>query len=382
MIFSEAERFRPSHAMSFAGRILRRLRLDGPLMVALLLLAGAGLFVLYSAGGQQVGQVIRQLIRVGVALTALLMVAQIPPKYLRMWSPWLYLAGMIMLILVLVMGASGKGAQRWLDLGLIRFQPAEIMKLAVPMMAAWVLHDRRLPPNAKDLLKLLVIILLPTILIATQPDLGTAALVGVSGLFVLFLGGLSWRLMGALALSIAGLAPLLWHFMHAYQKNRILMLFNPEADPLGNGWNIIQSKIAVGSGGLYGKGWLNGTQAHLEFLPERSTDFILAVYAEEFGLLGVICLFCLYLYIIGRSLSIATSAKDSYCRLLAGSLSLTFCIYVLVNGGMVSGLLPVVGVPLPLVSYGGTALVSLLASFGVIMSVYSHRKFLGGQGVP
>lgn len=376
MIFIEAEQFRPNRALSFAGRLLRKLCIDGPLLIALLLLAGAGLFVLYSAGGQQTDLVLRQLLRVGVALAALLVVAQIPPKYLRMWSPWLYLAGMIMLILVLVTGASGKGAQRWLDLGLFRFQPAEIMKLAVPMMAAWVLHSRRLPPDAKDLLKLLVIILLPTILIATQPDLGTALLICASGILLILLAGLSGRfilLAGGLAM---GALPLLWHFMRDYQKQRVLTFLNPETDPLGSGYHIIQSKIAIGSGGVFGKGWLNGSQAHLEFLPERSTDFIFAVLGEEFGLLGLLSMLVVYLFVVSRGLYIAVHGQDTFCRLLAGSISLTFFIYVFVNAGMVTGLLPVVGIPLPLVSYGGTSMVTLMVGFGMLMSFQSHRKLL------
>ncbi|MCH7895018.1 MAG: rod shape-determining protein RodA [Proteobacteria bacterium] len=362
--------------MSFAGRLLRKLCIDGPLLIALLLLAGAGLFVLYSAGGQQVDLVLRQLLRIGVALAALLVVAQIPPKYLRMWSPWLYLAGMLMLILVLVTGASGKGAQRWLDLGLFRFQPAEIMKLAVPMMAAWVLHSRRLPPDARDLLKLLVIIMLPTILIATQPDLGTALLICASGILLVMLAGLSVRfilLAGGLAM---GALPVLWHFMLDYQKQRVLTFLNPETDPLGSGYHIIQSKIAIGSGGVFGKGWLNGSQAHLEFLPERSTDFIFAVLGEEFGLLGLLSMLIAYLFVVSRGLYIAVNGQDTYCRLLAGSISLTFFIYVFVNAGMVTGLLPVVGIPLPLVSYGGTSMVTLMVGFGMLMSFQSHRKLL------
>ncbi len=353
---------------------------DGGLLVALLVCAAVGLMILYSASGSDLSAIGKQCVRLGLGVAVLLIIARIPPQQMRNWTPAFYAAGMVLLVLVEAIG-EGRGAQRWLDLGLIRFQPSELMKLAAPMMLAWYLHGRVLPPRIRDVALCLVMVAVPAVLIARQPDLGTAVLVAVSGLFVLFLAGMSWRLIGTLVALVAALAPVLWHFMHDYQKSRILMLIDPESDPLGTGWNIIQSKIAVGSGGLYGKGWLNGTQAHLEFLPERSTDFILAVYAEEFGLLGIVCLFVLYLFIIGRALSIATRAKDSYCRLLAGSLSLTFCVYVLVNGGMISGLLPVVGVPLPLVSYGGTSLVSLLASFGVIMSVYSHRRLLGGQGV-
>jgi rod shape determining protein RodA len=250
------------------------------------------------------------------------------------------------------------------------------MKLAVPMMMAWYLHPRRLPPESVSILVSSAIIIIPAVLIARQPDLGTALLVAVSGGFALFLSGLQLRVIFGMAALAAATAPALWLVMHEYQRNRVRTFLDPESDPLGSGWNIIQSKIAVGSGGMTGKGWLNGTQSRLEFIPERHTDFILAVLSEELGLLGVLFLFAIYLFITGRGLYIASMARTTYARLLAGSLSLTFAVYVLVNAGMVSGLLPVVGVPLPLVSYGGTSVVTLLAGFGILMSIYGHRNFI------
>jgi rod shape determining protein RodA len=316
-----------------------------------------------------------QLVRLGVALTTLLLVAQFSPDFLRRWTPWGYIAGLILLVLVLTTGEVGQGARRWLDLG-IRFQPSEIMKLAVPMMTAWYLHDRQLPPRPGQLLILAVMIVVPTLLIARQPDLGTSILIAASGVIVIILAGLSLRLMiGLGVLSIPG-AYILWQFMADYQKQRVLTLLDPGSDPLGAGYNIIQSKIAIGSGGLFGKGWTNGSQAQLEYLPERDTDFIFAVMGEEFGLLGLLSLLCLYMFVVGRGLYIALQAQDSYSRLLAGSISLTFFVYVFVNTAMVTGIIPVVGVPLPLVSFGGTSMVTLMAGFGILMSIHSHRKLL------
>ena len=283
--------------------------------------------------------------------------------------------GIVLLLATWVFG-TGRATSRWLDLGLIRFQPSEIMKLAVPMMVAWYLHPRRLPPDVASVLVSTAILLFPAVLIARQPDLGTALLVAISGGFALFLSGLRWRFILGIAGLAAAAAPALWFLMKDYQRQRVLTFLDPESDPLGNGWNIIQSKIAVGSGGVLGKGWLNGTQSRLEFIPERHTDFILAVLSEEFGLLGVLFLFAIYLFIAGRGLYVASMARTTYARLLAGSLSLTFFVYVLVNAGMVSGLLPVVGVPLPLISYGGTSIVTLLAGFGILMSIYGHRNFI------
>jgi rod shape determining protein RodA len=350
-------------------------RLDVPLLLGLLLLMAAGLAVLYSASGENLDEVLGQATRMGVGLLALLVFSLVPPHILRTWSPWLYGAGIAMLIATWLVGV-GRSANLWLDLGIIHFQPSELMKLALPMTLAWYFHPRSLPPNLPMTLAAFVLLAAPAVLIARQPDLGTALLVGLSGCIVIFLAGLGWRwifgLLGLAALSM----PALWMVMHDYQKNRVLTFLDPSSDPLGTGWNIIQSKIAVGSGGWTGKGWLNGTQSRLEYIPERHTDFILAVLSEEFGLLGVLLLVSCYVFIIGRSLYIASLAKDTYSRLLAGTLAFTFAVYVLVNAGMVSGILPVVGVPLPLVSYGGTSIVTLLAGFGMLMSVYGHRRFM------
>jgi len=350
-------------------------QLDVPLLLGLLGLMAAGLVVLYSASGGDISAVYRQSVRIGIGLIALLILSQIPPHILRIWTPWLYALGLVLLLGTWLFG-TGRGASRWLDLGLIRFQPSEIMKLAVPMMSAWYLHPRPLPPGLKHVLLVALIIVSPAVLIAGQPDLGTAVLVVASGLFVLYFAGLQWRLIAGFVGLAAVAAPVLWLVMHEYQRQRVRTFLNPESDPLGSGWNIIQSKIAVGSGGLFGKGWLNGTQSRLEFIPERHTDFILAVLSEEFGLLGVLLLLALYLFIVGRGLYLAGLASTAYGRLLAGSLCLTFFLYVLVNAGMVSGLLPVVGVPLPLISYGGTSIVTLLAGFGIVMSIYGHRNFI------
>jgi rod shape determining protein RodA len=280
-----------------------------------------------------------------------------------------------LLILVLQTGEVGQGAQRWLDLG-IRFQPSEIMKLAVPMMAAWYLHDRQLPPRFLDIVIIGALIVLPTTLIAIQPDLGTSLLVATAGVLVIVLAGLSMRVMLLMGVASIPGAMVLWNFMQDYQKQRVLTLLNPDSDPLGAGYNIIQSKIAIGSGGLFGKGWTNGSQAQLEFLPERDTDFIFAVMGEELGLLGVLSLLGLYVFIVGRALYIAIQARDTFSRLLAGSIGLTFFVYVFVNTAMVTGLVPVVGIPLPLVSFGGTSMVTLMAGFGILMSIHNHRKLL------
>jgi rod shape determining protein RodA len=357
------------------ARAMRRLHIDGPLLGGLLLISALGLIVLYSAVGESMRLWMNQLIRLGAALVAMFVVAQIPPGFLRRWTPWAYVGGLILLTLVLLTGEVSQGARRWLDLG-IRFQPSEIMKLAVPMMAAWYLHDRQIPPRFSQILIIAVISVVPTVLIARQPDLGTALLIAASGIIVIVLAGVSIRLMLALAvLSVPG-AYGLWQFMQDYQKQRVLTLLNPDSDPLGAGYNIIQSKIAIGSGGLFGKGWTNGSQAQLEFLPERDTDFIFAVMGEELGLLGVLTLIALYMFVVGRGLYIAIQAPDTYSRLLAGSISLTFFVYVFVNTAMVTGLVPVVGIPLPLVSFGGTSMVTLMAGFGILMSIHSHRKLL------
>lgn len=350
-------------------------RLDPVLLFLLTMIICAGLAVLYSASGQDMGMVNRQGIRLGFGLVVMLVISQVPPRVLRAWTPWLYGLGVAMLLATLVLGV-GRGTQRWLDFGLFRFQPSELMKLAVPMMVAWYLHTRVLPPDWKSIAVSFGILLVPTLLIYRQPDLGTALLVAASGVFTLYLAGLSWRVLFSFAGLATAAAPVLWLVMREYQRDRVRTFLNPEADPLGHGWNIIQSKIAVGSGGVTGKGWLNGTQSNLEFIPERHTDFILAVLSEEFGLIGVTVLMLCYMLIIMRGLYIASLARDTGSRLLAGALSLTLFVYVLVNGGMVSGVLPVVGVPLPLISYGGTSAVTLLAGFGMMMSIYGHRKFI------
>jgi len=361
--------------LSDFASLMRRLHIDGPLVGGLVLICGLGLFVLYSAVGESNRLLMNQAARLGIAFVGMLVVAQLPPDFLRRWTPWGYLAGLALLVLVLVSGEVGQGARRWLNLG-IRFQPSEAMKLGVPMMAAWYLHDRQLPPRLGQILIIAVAIFVPTVLIANQPDLGTALLIAASGVIVVILAGMSFRLIvGMGVLAIPG-ALVLWNFMKDYQKQRVLTLLDPDSDPLGAGYNIIQSKIAIGSGGLFGKGWTNGSQAQLEFLPERDTDFIFAVLAEEFGLFGVLTLLALYIFVIGRGLYIAVQAQDTYSRLLAGSISLTFLVYVFVNTAMVTGLIPVVGVPLPLVSFGGTSMVTLMAGFGILMSIHSNRKLL------
>jgi len=364
-----------SHPAKQTG-LLTGMHLDLPLLSGLILLCGFGLVVLYSAGDQQMPLVNRQLIRVALGFGLLIVMAQVPPFHLRLWSPWLFGAGILMLVAVLLFGDVGKGAQRWLDLGFFRFQPSEMLKLVVPMMIAWYLAEKRLPPKPQRLLVAFVLVMVPVLLIAKQPDLGTALLVASAGILVLFLAGISVRLMLSFAGIMAALAPVIWFFMRPYQRQRVLTFMNPESDPLGTGYHIIQSKIAIGSGGLFGKGWLNGTQSHLEFLPERSTDFIFAVMGEEFGLIGILMLLALYLFIILRGLFIATQAQDTFSRLVAGALTLEFFVYLMVNTGMVTGLLPVVGVPLPLVSYGGTSLVTILGGFGILMSIHTHRKLL------
>ena len=350
-------------------------RLDWTLLLALMLLAAFGLLVLYSASGEDLGAVYRQAARVGGGVVLMLGLSLVPPHVLRSWTPWLYGVGLVLLVLTLLAG-EGRGADRWLDLGLIRFQPSEIMKLAVPMMVAWFINPLSLPLSIRATLVAAILLGVPAALIADQPDLGTAMLIAVSGCITIFLAGLRWRYILGLSSLVAAALPAFWYMMHEYQRNRVRTFFDPESDPLGSGWNIIQSKIAVGSGGLLGKGWLNGTQSHLEFIPERHTDFILAVLAEEFGLLGVALLLVLYVVITARCIYIAGMAKDTYSRLLAGSLGFTFFVYVVVNCGMVSGLLPVVGVPLPMISFGGTSMVTLLAGFGIVMSIHGHRNFI------
>tara|TARA_R110000782_G_scaffold247075_1_gene333772 strand:- start:7749 stop:8840 length:1092 start_codon:yes stop_codon:yes gene_type:complete len=354
----------------------QRLHIDFPLFFGILVLCIIGLVVIYSAGGQDMNLVYRQAVKLLIALVGMVIVAQLPPAEIARWSFGLYVFGIALLILVIFYGDVGKGAQRWLDLKIFRFQPSELMKLSVPMMVAFYLADKSLPPRFTRVLAACVLITIPVLLIAKQPDLGTALLVATAGFSVLFIAGISWRLLTIMGgLGAAG-APILWYFMHDYQKRRVLTFLNPENDPLGAGYHTIQSKIAVGSGGFYGKGWLNGTQSHLEFLPERSTDFIFAVFCEEFGMLGVLFLLCIYLFIISRGLYIAINAQHTFGRLLASGLTLTFFVYIFVNMGMVTGQLPVVGVPLPLVSHGGTSMVTLMIGFGIIMAIHTHRRFL------
>lgn len=353
-----------------------RLHLDAPLLFSLITVSALGLIVLYSAGGGDIALVERQLVRLGIAFTGMLLVAQLSPGVLQRLTPWLFVLGVLFLLAVLIGGEISGGAQRWLNLYFVRFQPSEIMKLAVPMMVAWYLADTRLPPNRWQLLASATLIAVPMLMIAKQPDLGTALLIASSGFFVLFLAGLQWRLLAFFSVLLAAAAPLLWHFMHDYQRQRVITFLSPESDPLGSGYHIIQSKIAIGSGGLLGKGWMNGTQSQLNFLPERSTDFIFAVLGEEFGFFGILTLFALYTTIVVRGIMITIQAQDTYTRLLAGSLSMTFCVYFIVNTGMVTGLLPVVGLPLPMISYGGTSIVTLMAGFGILMSIQTHRKLL------
>ncbi|GAA5219217.1 rod shape-determining protein RodA [Corallincola platygyrae] len=354
-----------------------RMHIDMPLLIGLLVLMAVGLMVIYSAGGQEKALVIRQVTRLGIGLIVMLVVAQINPMSYQRWALPVFTVGVAMLVGVLLFGHVGKGAQRWLDLGFMKFQPSEVMKLAVPLMVAWFVARQPLPPRKRDLFVGAILVLMPTLLIAKQPDLGTSLLISASGIFVLFLAGASWRLIGFFGAAIAAFVPVLWFFlMHNYQRQRVLTFLNPESDPLGSGYHIIQSKIAIGSGGLWGKGWCHGTQSQLEFLPERHTDFIFAVFSEEFGLVGVLALLAIYLFIIVRGLMIAAQAQAAFSRLLAGSIVLTFFVYVFVNIGMVSGLLPVVGVPLPLVSYGGTSMVTLMAGFGILMAIHTHRRLI------
>nr|WP_024967396.1 peptidoglycan glycosyltransferase MrdB [Pantoea sp. IMH] len=344
------------------------------LIVALLVFSS---LVMWSASGQDPGMMERKLVQVAIGIVVMLVMAQIPPRVYEGWAPYLYIVCVILLIAVDAFGHISKGAQRWLDLGIVRFQPSEIAKIAVPLMVARFINRDICPPTLKNTGIALILIFMPTLLVAAQPDLGTSILIASSGLFVLFLSGMSWKLIAIAVALVAAFIPILWFFlMHDYQRDRVMMLLDPESDPLGAGYHIIQSKIAIGSGGLRGKGWLHGTQSQLEFLPERHTDFIFAVLAEELGLVGVLVLLLLYVLLIMRGLVMAARAQTTFGRVMAGGLMLIFFVYVFVNIGMVSGILPVVGVPLPLVSYGGSALIVLMAGFGIIMSIHTHRKLL------
>jgi rod shape determining protein RodA len=353
-----------------------RLHLDIPLLVGLGLLVGFGLFILYSASAEKSGLIYQQFTRLVFAFIVMIVVAQIPPHKYRMFAPWIFAISLIMLLIVLSAGAVSKGAQRWLSLGLFRIQPSEMLKLATPMILAWYLSDKQLPPSFKTLSACAGLIFIPVILIAKQPDLGTALIVTTTGIFILLLAGIKWRyVIGTVV--VAGLVmPIIWHFMHVYQRARVLTFLHPEKDRLGEGYHIIQSKIALGSGGLFGKGWLNGTQSHLHFLPEHATDFIFAVCGEELGFMGCLLLLIIFFYIVGRGLFISSQAQDTFTRLLAGSLVLTFFISLFINIGMVIGIIPVVGLPLPLISYGGTSMVVLMIEFGIIMSIHTHKKLL------
>jgi rod shape determining protein RodA len=374
--YSHANAFMHSPTPLQDRSMWRRFHIDPILLFALITVTSMGLAILYSASNGNTTLVVQQIGRLSLAYVVMIIVAQIPPVKFRLWVPWVFMAGFLLLIAVLVVGDIGKGARRWLDLGVLRFQPSEIMKLAIPMFVAWYLHERSLPPNWKDLGICSLAILLPVLLTAKQPDLGTAIMLAITGACVLFLAGMSWWLMFALMLAAAAALPVLWMVMHDYQRQRIITFLNPESDPLGAGYHIIQSKIAIGSGGIFGKGWLHGTQSHLNFLPEHATDFIFAVCGEEFGLIGGIILITAFLVVVARGLYIAAQAQDTFNRLVAGSLIMTFFLSIFINIGMVSGILPVVGVPLPLVSYGGTSMVTLMASFGVMMSIHTHRKLI------
>jgi rod shape determining protein RodA len=356
------------------ARRLNRVHLDPVLLAALLGIIAFGLVVLFSALGRDISAFDGQVVRIVGALLVMVIAAQLDPGFYLRWTPLLYASGLVMLVMVLMFGVIVKGSQRWLEIpGVARFQPSEIMKIAVPLMVAWYFNDRPLPPRLGHLIGAFGLTAAPALLVAVQPDLGTAILITAAGLAVIILAGLQWRWIIATAVAAAAAAPGLWYVMRDYQRDRILTLFDPERDPLGRGWNIIQSTTAIGSGGVFGKGLFEGTQSHLDFLPEGQTDFIIAVVAEELGLVGVVVLLVLYLVVIARGLYIATQARQTFGRLATGGITLTFFVYVFVNIAMVSGLLPVVGVPLPLVSYGGTSAITLLASFGIVMSIYTHR---------
>ncbi|WP_127471051.1 rod shape-determining protein RodA [Thiomicrorhabdus aquaedulcis] len=355
---------------------LEALHLDGLLLLGIVLLLSVSLAIVYSASGGDQDVIARHILRISIGLGLMILFAQIPPNILYIFTPWVFLAGLAMLIGVLLFGEIGKGAQRWLEFGSIRFQPSELMKLALPMAVAWLFAHSQFPPSPQRLLLGLFIIALTGGLIVVQPDLGTSILIGMSGLFVLFFAGLPWKIILGSGATLLLSLPIAWQFMYDYQKQRVLTFLDPETDPLGTGYHIIQSKIAIGSGGIEGKGYMGSTQAHLDFLPESTTDFIFSVLSEEFGLIGVVLLLVLYSLVIARGLYIATQAQDNFTRLIAASFMMTLFIYVFVNIGMVSGMLPVVGLPLPLISYGGTSMMSLMISFGILMSIHTHKKML------
>lgn len=362
--------------------VLRRLlvfltrHIDGVLLSAILLLMFTGLLTLFSAANGSFGRLSDQLINMMVALGVMWVFANIPPHYLMRMAVPLFLTGCALLVGVALFGEIVNGARRWLNIGITRIQPSELMKIALPLMLAWYFNRNEASLKLRNYAIAAVMLAIPAALIMRQPDLGTALLISASGGYLIFLAGLPWRIIIALAAAAAAGMPLLWSLMHDYQRQRVLTLLDPGSDPLGAGYHTIQSTIAVGSGGVLGKGWMNGTQTHLDFIPERTTDFIFAVYAEEFGLLGNAVLLGLYLFLIGRAMVITANAPTLFARLLAGSITLTFFTYAFVNMGMVSGILPVVGVPLPLVSYGGTSLVSICLGFGILMSINTHKKLV------
>jgi rod shape determining protein RodA len=352
------------------------MHIDVMLLTFILMLCSAGLLVLYSASSETPGMIEYQAMRMLMAFFIMIMIAQVPPMSLQRAAPWLYLFGLGLLIVVLIMGHIGKGAQRWLNLGFMRFQPAEIMKLAIPLVLAHYYHKIHLPITLKSVLAAIPIILIPAVLTAKQPDLGTAILLVMAGGSVLFLAGLSWQIIASTFLGISMLVPFAWYWLHDYQRQRVLTFLDPERDPLGTGYHIIQSKIAIGSGGIFGKGWLNGTQSNLHFLPEHTTDFIFAVCGEEFGFVGSLILITLFTLIVARGIYITINAQDTFSRLVAGSITFSFFISFFINMGMVTGILPVVGVPLLLVSYGGSSMVTIMASFGILMSIQTHRRLV------
>ncbi|HSU78424.1 MAG TPA: rod shape-determining protein RodA [Burkholderiales bacterium] len=368
--------------MELARLPLRRIGLrlaegiDSTLLVLMVVLSMLGLLALFSASYEQPARVANQLANLAVALVAMWLVAQVHPQTMMRFAVPAYVIGLAFLVAVALFGDVVNGARRWLHVGVTRFQPSEMMKLALPVMLAWYFHKHETALKLRNFAVGALLLIVPLGLIARQPDLGTAALVGAAGFYVIFFAGLSWRVMGTIAgLGIAALFPL-WGMLHGYQRKRVLTLLDPTTDPLGAGYHIIQSTIAVGSGGIWGKGWLNGTQAHLEFIPERHTDFIFAVFSEEFGLIGNVVLLVLYALLVGRGLVIAANAATVFARLLAGAISLMFFTYAFVNMGMVSGILPVVGVPLPFLSYGGTALLTLFIGAGILMSIHRYRKLV------
>ena len=366
----------PVHDSHYRRSFWQAIHVDGTLLAFLLLLSVAGLLVLFSASNQKVHSVEYQLVRLVFAFGVMLVVAQISPFTLQRWAPWIYTIGLCLLIMVLVFGHIGKGGQRWINLKLFRIQPSEIMKLALPMLLAWYYHKMDLPITLKSVLVAIPIILLPVILVAKQPDLSTAILLTIAGASVLFLAGLSWQIILSALTFIVAFVPFAWYLLYDYQRQRILTFLDPELDPLGAGYHIIQSKIAIGSGGIFGKGWLNGTQSNLHFIPEDTTDFIFAVCGEEFGFVGVMILISLYLLVVFRGFYITIHAQDTFSRLLAGSITLIFFASFFINMGMVTGILPVMGIPLPLVSYGGSSMVTVMASFGILMSIQTHRKLV------